>query len=128
MPPRRQYLSDVKKQVIPANILNSAWTLESIEGQSPNCPITMKLLERGELQLIFKGEVYAGDNLWYMVKDSVIEFHTRPMEKLAWVDDNCEMNPSTFALYLSGEKRVDINDTMLSFFSFDKRKFSFKRL
>src|SRR5262245_23457759 len=105
MPPRRQYMSEVKHQNIPREILNSEWALETFDSQAPDCGLTMKFLEKGQFTFTFKGQLYAGDNLWYVVKDSVIEFQTRPLEKIAWTTDDCKMNPSIFALYLLGDKK-----------------------
>lgn len=86
----------------------------------------MTFLDKGQFIFKFKDEVYKGENLWYIVKDSsVIEFHTRPLEKMAWTKDECQMNPSVFSLYLAGNKKLTITGSKLSFVTFDKRRFVF---
>jgi hypothetical protein len=115
MPPRRQYLKEVKHQTIPKEILNTTWALESFDNKAPDCPITMTFLERGQFTFQFKGELYEGDNLYYLVKDGRIEFHTRPLEKIVWTLDECEMNPNKFALYIQGPKKVNIENDRLKF-------------
>ena len=85
-------------------------------------------LDRGKLVFKFKGDLYDGDYLWYIVKDSTITFHTRPLEKLAWTTDNCEMNPSSFALYIQGEKPLDIQEEQLVFMAFDNKELRFKKV
>ena len=128
MPPRRQYMKTVKRQTIPKEILNTEWTLESFDDKAPDCSLSMKFLERGQFTFRFKDQLYAGDNLWYLVKDSVIEFQMRPLEKIAWTTDNCAMNPSVFALYLMGDQKVVIENDRLTFDTFDKKKFIFKKV
>jgi hypothetical protein len=125
MPPKRQYIKHVKRQVVPKEILNSKWVLETFDGQAPDCVLTMTFLEKGQLTFTFKDRLYNGDELWYLAKDSVIEFHTTPLEKMAWTFDNCKMNPSVFARYLMGDKKVQIADNNLTF---DKKKFVFTKL
>ena len=128
LPPRRQYIKTVKQQRIPIEILSTSWTLESFGNKVPDCSITMTFLEKGQLTLGFKNELFQGDNLWYIVKDSTIEFHTRPLEKLAWTSDNCEMNPSIFALYIHGSKTIKIESSKLTFIAFDNSEFVFSKV
>lgn len=128
MPPRRQYISAANRQTIPDEILNTEWTLESFEAKIPDCGLSMKFLDKGRFTIKFGDQVLAGDNLWYLMKDGVIEFHTTPLEKIAWTGDNCEMNPSVFALYLMGDKKVTIVNNTLTFDTFDKRGFEFKKV
>ena len=114
LPPRRQYIKEAKHQKIPAELLNTSWTLEKFDSSAPDCPITMHLLERGKLTIEFKAETYDGDHLWYIVNGPVIEFHTHPMEKLAWTSDGCEMNPFHFAMYLDGDQTIKLENNTLS--------------
>src|SRR5690349_4845192 len=76
MPPKRQYIKQAKQQIAPKEILNSEWTLETYDNKSPDCQLTMKFLDRGQFTIRFKDKVYDGDNLCYVLTDSVIEFHT----------------------------------------------------
>jgi len=127
MPPRRQYIKLIRKQAAPKEILNSEWSLESFDNKAPDCSLSLKFLDKGQLTFKFKDHEYRGDFLWYLVKDSLIEFHTRPLEKFAWTSDKCEMNPSAFALYLHGDKKVIIADNKLRFDTFDKKRFVFRK-
>ena len=88
----------------------------------------MGFLDKGQLVFKFKGEMYDGDYLWYIVTGSKINFHTRPLEKLAWTADNCEMNPSTFAMYIQGDKALNIHDGQLVFMTFDNKELKFKKV
>ena len=127
-PPRRQYVKEAKQQVTPKEILNSEWTLESYDNKSPDCQLSMKFLDRGQFTIRFKDKLYDGDNLWYVLKDSVIEFHTRPMEKIAWTSDDCEMNPSVFALLLMGDKIVEFEDNKMSLDGTGEKRLVFKKI
>ncbi|CAN5269509.1 hypothetical protein BH09BAC3_BH09BAC3_23630 [soil metagenome] len=127
MPPRRQYIANVKRQTVPNELLKGEWALETFDDKAPDCDVTIRFLDKGQFTFNFKDDLYAGDNLWYLVKDSVIEFHTRPLEKLAWTEDNCEMNPSVFALYLMGDKKVTVIKDKMSFDAFDKKRFVFRK-
>ena len=88
----------------------------------------MGFLDNRQLVFKFKGELYDGYYLWYIVTASKINFHTRPLEKLAWTTDNCEMNPSTFALYIQGDKPLNIHDGQLVFMTFDNKELKFKKV
>ena len=126
--PKRQRIKEVGQQSIPEEILNTYWTLVSFDNKRPDCELIIGFLDRGQLVLKFKGEVYDGDNLWYIVKDSTIDFHTRPLEKLAWTTDSCEMNPSSFALHIQGIKPFGIRDGHLVFMTFDNRELRFRKV
>lgn len=126
--PKRQRIKEVGLQSIPSEILNTYWTLETYDNQKPDCEIIVGFLDKGQLVFKFKGELYDGDYLWYFVKDSVINFHTRPLEKLAWTSDNCEMNPSTFATYIQGDKPFHIQNGKLVFKTFDNRELKFTKV
>jgi len=129
LPPRRQYIKEAKRQRIPIEIVNTTWSLESFGNKAPDCSIQMTFLEKGQLTFRFKNELFQGDNLWYIVKeDSTIEFHTRPLEKLTWTSDNCEMNPSIFALYIEGDKKVKIESSKLTFVTLDNQEFVFSKM
>lgn len=108
MPPRRQYIKEVKHQIVPEGILNSEWVLETFDNHTSDCNLTIAFLEKGQFTFKVKDELFTGDYLWYQVKDSTIEFHTRPIEKIFWRGFNCEIDPDNFARYLSGEKRIAI--------------------
>ena len=95
---------------------------------NPDCEITIGFLDKGQLVFKFKDELYDGDYLWYIANGSTIDFHTRPLEKLAWTIDNCEMNPSVFALYIQGQKKLDIHEGELVFMTFDNKELKFKKL
>lgn len=126
--PKRQRIKEVGRQSIPSEILNTYWALATFDSQKPDCEIIIGFLDKGQLIFKFKGELYDGDYLWYIVKDSMINFHTRPLEKLAWTSDNCEMNPSTFAMYIQGDKPFYMEDGQLIFKTFDNRELKFKRV
>ena len=84
MPPRRQYIKEAKRQIIPGELLNTRWTLESWDNKVPDCKLTMDFYEKGRFTFKWNDLDFAGDNLWYLVKDSRITFHTRPIEKIVW--------------------------------------------
>jgi hypothetical protein len=60
MPPRRQYIKEVKRQVIPKELLNSQWTLETINNKNPDCSLTMRFLDQGELTFTIQGQLFEG--------------------------------------------------------------------
>ena len=126
--PKRQRVKEVRRQSIPTEIINTYWTLESIDNEKPDCEIIIGLLDKGQLILKFKGELYDGDYLWYIVKDSVIDFHTTPLEKFAWTSDNCEMNPPSFASYIDGTRQFSIQDGKLTFMTFDNKELRFAKM
>lgn len=126
--PKRQRIKGVTQQLIPREILNTYWALETFGNQKPDCEIVIGFLERGQLIFKFKDELYDGDYLWYLVKNSTINFHTRPLEKLAWTTDDCVMNPSTFAMYIQGDKPLNIQDGQLVFMTFDNKELRFKKM
>jgi hypothetical protein len=128
LPPRRQYISEIKKQHIPVTLLNTTWDLVSFNQQIPDCSISFSFLEKGQLTIGFKGELYRGDNLWYLCKDSsTIAFHTRPVEKFVWTQDTCGMNPYRFAFYIQGDKKITFTNDKMSFKTFDDKEFIFKK-
>src|SRR4051794_1861874 len=109
MPPRRQYISELKKQVVPKEIFDTKWVLESYDHHPPDCSITISFLPKGQFVFYFKNKMYDSDGFWYMMKGSdTIDFHLHPLEKIAWTSDNCEMNPSHFAMYLEGDKKINV--------------------
>jgi len=127
IPGKRKLIREVQRQLIPDIILNSNWTLSSFGGNVPDCDLILIFLEKGQLKFKFKGVAYQGDYMWYLVKDSVIHFHTRPLEKIAWTQDNCEMNPYSFALYIQGDKKVIILNDQLTLTWLDE-ELIFKRI
>jgi hypothetical protein len=120
MPPRRQYIREVKRQAVPTEILNTTWVLESFDHNPPDCGITLNFLPKGQLTFKFKDDLYEGDYLWYFASEDSISFHTRPLEKFAWTSDNCEMNPPHFAMYLESSKLIKRTPDRLFFLYIDK--------
>jgi hypothetical protein len=126
--PKRQRIKEVGRQSIPKDLLNTYWTLESFDNKTPDCEITIGFLDKGQLVFRFKDNLYDGDYLWYIVKDSIITFHTRPLEKLAWTADNCEINPATFALYIQGDKPLYIKNGQFIIATFDNQEMRFRKV
>jgi hypothetical protein len=128
MPPRRQYIKEVKRQVIPKELLNCQWTLETIDNKKPDCSLTMKFLDKGELTFTIQGRLFEGDYLWYIVKDSIIKFHAIPLDKFAFTEFNCEPKPDTFAQYLLGVNKVLIRDKRMTLLTYGKEELIFKKV
>ena len=126
MPPRRQYLKETKRQIIPKELLNTHWTLESWDGKAPDCKLTMNFYSKGRFTFKWNDLDFAGDNLWYIVKDSAITFQTRPIEKIVWTAEKHELEPDNFALGLRGIKTYRVNNDKLILTSTDKT-FIFKK-
>lgn len=100
MPPRRQYIKEAKRQTTPQELLNTHWLLESRNGNKPDCELTMDFFAKGRFTFKWNELNFSGDNLWYIVKDSSITFHTRPIEKIVWTHEQHELEPDNFALDL----------------------------
>ncbi len=126
--PKRNRIKEVKLQRIPNEFLNTYWVLETLDNKEPDCKIVIGFLEKGQLVFKFKDENYEGDFMWYIFKNSIIEFHTRPLEKLAWTKDNCKINPSSFSLYIQGERKYKLENNYLVFESFDSKELKFTKL
>ena len=138
--PRRK----LNRQVIPKELLNSQWTLEtyykvnsdgltiqSHDKADSDCSVTIQFLEKGQLTFTIQGHQFKGYNLWYLVKDSIIEFHPGIIEKFAWPSYNCDPKPDTFARDLLSMDKVLIHDkkmTLLPHSKKDKRKLVFKKV
>jgi hypothetical protein len=120
MPPRRQYIKEARQQSIPRDLLNTHWSLESWNNKAPDCKLTMDFYEKGRFTFKWNDLVFAGDNLWYVVKDSAITFHTRPIEKIVWTTETHELEPDNFALELSGIQNYEVNSDKLILTSTDK--------
>ena len=129
MPPRRQYMKEVKNQKIPAWLLNTHWQVEQYEGKAPQCQVVIGFLERGELTIEYNGYLHHGDHLWYQVKaDSIVEFQTHPEDKIVWTSDHCGMLPSNFALGIEGDKKVEVRDNRMIVSDDGKDEIVFKKL
>ncbi len=101
MPPRRQYNKEASQQRIPAELINSQWVLETSTNDKPSCSVVMNFYDKGRFTFTLDGQVFQGDHLYYVVRDSTIQFHTRPLDKLAWPEFNCQPKPDYFARQLS---------------------------
>lgn len=126
MPPRRQYIKEAKRQIIPKELLNTHWTLESWDGKAPDCKLTMDFYAKGQFGFKWNDIDFTGDNLWYIVKDSAITFQTRPIEKIVWTTEKHELEPDNFALDLRAIKNFKIVNDKLVLTSKDKT-FIFKK-
>ena len=126
MPPRRQYVKEANRQIVPADLLNTHWTLESWDNKVPDCRLTMDFYEKGRFTFKWNDLDFAGDNLWYIVNGSQITFQTRPIEKIVWTTEKYELEPDNFALDLSGIKNYKVEDDKLILTS-TKRTYIFKR-
>ena len=127
MPPRRQYIKETKRQIIPGDLLNTHWTLESWDNKVPDCKLTMDFYEKGRFTFKWNDLDFKGDNLWYIVKGSTITFQTRPIEKIVWTTEKHELEPDNFALDLRGIKNYKVDNDKLILTSTDKT-FIFKRM
>jgi hypothetical protein len=127
MPPRRQYVKETKLQIIPKELLNTHWTLESWNNKTPDCKLTMDFYDRGRFTFYWNDKAFAGDNLWYIVKDSTITFQTRPIEKIVWTTEKYELAPDNFALDLRGIRNYRVANDRLTLTSTD-RTFIFKKM
>ncbi|MCE2734048.1 MAG: hypothetical protein ACK57K_11980 [Chryseotalea sp.] len=120
MPPRRQYIRETKQQIIPAQLLNTNWTLELWDGKTPDSNVTMDFYSKGRFTFKWNELDFVGDNLWYIVKDSSITFHTRPIEKIVWTKEKYKLEPNNFALDLMGIKNYKIENGKLILTSTNK--------
>jgi hypothetical protein len=127
MPPRRQYSKETKRQTIPRELLNTHWTLESCNNKTPDCKLTIDFYEKGRLTFKWNNLDFTGDNLWYTVKDSTINFQTRPIEKIVWTTEKHELEPNNFAMDLSRIKNYKVDNDRLILTS-TERTFIFKKL
>jgi len=127
MPPRRQYIKEAKRQIIPRDLLNTHWTLESWDNKVPDCKLTMDFYEKGRFTFKWNDLDFTGDNLWYLVKDSMITFNTLPIEKIVWTTEKHELEPDNFAMDLSGIKKYEVDNDRLILTS-TYRTFIFKKM
>lgn len=127
MPPRRQYIKEAKRQIIPEDLLNTHWTLESWDNKVPDCTLTMDFYEKGRFTFKWNDLDFTGDNLWYIVKDSTITFHTRPIEKIMWTNETHELEPDNFAMDLNRITNYKVDKDKLILTS-TSRTFIFKKL
>ncbi|MEO7991519.1 MAG: hypothetical protein ABI663_18345 [Chryseolinea sp.] len=128
LPPKRQYIKEAKQQVIPEAILNTYWALQSFDNKPPDCDITIGFLDKGQFIIKFKNDKLDGDHLWYVIKDTEVVIHTRPLEKIAWTSDDCEVNPASFARISLGEKVGKIVSNKLIFVTYDNKELVFNKL
>ena len=126
MPPKRQYVRETKRQVIPGELLNTHWVLQTWDNRVPDCKLTINFCEEGKFTFKWNDLDFAGDNLWYLVKDSFITFQTRPIEKIVWTAETHELAPDNFAMGLSGITNYKVDNDMLILSSTD-RTYVFKR-
>jgi hypothetical protein len=127
MPPRRQYVKETKRQTIPNGLLNSRWTLDTFENKKMDCSLSISFYDKGRFTFTIEGQLFKGDNLYYVVKDSTIQFHARPVDKLAWPTFNCEPKPDEFARNLSGDRKFKIVDDKLILWTNNRTDFIFKK-
>jgi hypothetical protein len=127
MPPRRQYVKETKQQVIPTELLNTHWTLETRDNKSPDCKLTMDFYEKGRFTFTWNDLIFDGDNLWYIIKGSAITFQTRPIEKIVWTTEPYELEPDNFASDLIEIKNYSVDASKLVLTSMH-RTFVFKKL
>lgn len=127
MPPRRQYVKETKRQIIPGELLNTHWTLEFWNNKLPDCKLTMDFYDKGRFTFKWNDLNFEGDNLWYIVKDSAITFQTRPIEKIVWTTEKHELEPDNFAIYLSGIKNYKVEKGKLTLTS-PEGTFIFKKV
>jgi hypothetical protein len=130
IPPRRQYIRDVRNQKIPDAILNTTWALVSSNHGVPDCTMTLTFLEKGKLVFVFKNDTLSGDELWYLVKDaSIMEFHLHPTEKIVSTTEvsGCRINPSSVALDLEHDRKFTLVNDILTILTSQDGEFVFRR-
>jgi hypothetical protein len=127
MPPKRQYIKEAKQQMIPVELLNTHWILETWDHRVPDCKLTMDFYEKGRFTFAWNDLKFEGDNLWYIVKGSTITFHTRPIEKIVWTTESHELEPDNFAMYLNNIKNYSLEESTLILTSADST-FVFRKL
>lgn len=125
LPPRRQYIASLRQSITPKELARVDWVLGAVDAKVPDCAVSIRFLEQGQFTIRFKDRLYEGDNLWYVVKDSTIEFHVRPLEKIAWTQDSCEMNPSSFAFVLMGDHELLLEKDRLTLISRSRQRLIF---
>lgn len=113
MPPRRQYVRETKHQIIPKELLNTHWTLESRNNTKPDCKLTMAFYDKGRFTFSWNELDFQGDNLWYIVSGSTITFQTRPIEKIVWTEEKHELEPDNFAMELSDVRTYKVENDRL---------------
>jgi|GEM_PF-3117162 len=128
MPPRRQYIKDAKRQTIPKELLNSQWTLETFDNKKSDCSLLINFHDKGQFTFTLQGQLFKGDYLYYVVKDSIIQFHTSPVDKFAWPTFNCELKPDNLARHLRGDKKFKILDNKLTLRTNERTDFIFKKM
>ena len=129
MPPRRQYIAELKAQTVPTEILNTSWEMQSYDHHAPDCSIKINFRPKGQFVFHFKNEEYADDAFWYLMKSNdTIDFHLHPLEKIAWTSDNCQMNPSHFALAMEGSWKLKITSDQLMLVDRSNVEMIFKKI
>ena len=113
MPPRRQYVKEAKRQIIPKELVNTHWMLESWNDKTPEGKLTMNLYEKGRFTFYYNDLNFDEDNLWYIVRGSNIAFQTRPIEKIVWTDELHGLEPGHFALDLRNITDYKVDDGRL---------------
>ena len=107
---KRKSAKAAQAQPIPAAIKNTSWKLSSFGRHAPDCDIVLMFRPEGKLEFQFKGVIYHGGYMWYRATEDSIFIHTSPMDKLVWTHDSCEINPYHFAMYIQGDKKLEILD------------------
>jgi hypothetical protein len=127
IPPKRQYVKETKQQVIPVELLNTRWMLQTWDDKVPDCKLTMGFYEKGRFTFAWNDLKFEGDNLWYIIKGSTITFHTQPIEKIVWTTESHELEPDNFAMYLNDITNYNVDESELILTSAD-RTFVFRKL
>lgn len=118
-----------RQQLVPKELLKSQWTLETFQGKAPDCNVLIHFLEKGQLIFTIQDEIFKGKHLYYIVKESSIHFHTRPMDKIAWPSITCQPAPDHIARILSaGEKKYQIVGDQLFLYTNERLDFVFKKI
>jgi hypothetical protein len=118
-----------RQQLVPKELLNSQWTLETFQGKAPGCNVLIHFLEKGQLTFTIQDEIFKGKYLYYIVKESSIHFHTRHMDKIAWPNITCQPAPDHFARILSwGDKKYRIMGDQLFLYTNERLDLVFKKI
>lgn len=87
-----KYSKAVKNQAIPAELLNSTWKVESIDGKPAPCQSSISLLEKGRLVINF-GRPIETHYTYYTISGDSIRLNMGRLYKIAWTKDSCPADP-----------------------------------
>lgn len=87
----------------------------------------MDFYAKGRFTFKWNNLEFTVDNLWYIVKDSLITFQTGPIEKIVWTTEKFELEPDNFAMDLRGIKNYKVDNDKLILTS-TERTFIFRKL